>query len=89
MPYICPVCGYPDLDEPPRSPLSGGGSYEICHSCGYEFGVDDDDRGISYEDWLKQWIEDGMPWRSMDIPPPPGWNPSEQIKHIPPSDDPW
>jgi hypothetical protein len=69
--YTCPVCGYPDLTEPPRS--SDGGSYEICWSCGFEFGVTDDDRGYSYEDWRQQWIDRGMPWESQVLrPPPPG-----------------
>ena len=46
--YRCPVCGYPGLDEPPRTEESGA-SYEICPSCGFEFGVTDEDRGISYQ----------------------------------------
>jgi hypothetical protein len=71
--YICPVCGYPQLAEPPRSP-SGGGSYEICPSCGFQFGVDDDDRGKTYEGARKAWQEAGMPWSSKGIPAPKGWN---------------
>jgi hypothetical protein len=81
MPYICPVCGYPDLDEPPRS-SSGGGSYEICPSCGFQFGVTDDDRGINYEEWRAQWIAEGMPWDRGSSPPPPGWDPVSQLKNI-------
>jgi hypothetical protein len=57
--YVCPVCGYPDLTEPPRSP-DGGGSYEICYSCGFEFGVTDDDLGFTYESWRSRWIERGI-----------------------------
>lgn len=79
----CPVCGYPNLSEPPRSPSSGGASYEICPSCGFEFGVTDDDRGFSYDDWRKQWIGRGMPWDSADIePPPPGWDPRRQLESL-------
>lgn len=81
MPYTCPVCGFPDLDDPPRSPVTGGGSYEICPSCGFQFGVHDDDRDISYESWRSQWIADGMPWRdATDIPE--DWNPHQQFKTL-------
>jgi hypothetical protein len=76
--FICPVCGYDRLEEPPRSE-EGGGSYEICESCGFQFGVSDDDRGRSYQEWRKQWLQVGAPWSSAN-PPPPGWNPREQLK---------
>lgn len=77
--HVCPVCGFPGLDEEPRS-LSGGGSYEICPSCGFEFGVSDDDLGFSYAEWRRRWIESGMPWDSADIEPPPdGWDPEKQL----------
>ncbi|RBP41476.1 hypothetical protein DES53_107309 [Roseimicrobium gellanilyticum] len=75
--HVCPVCGYPNLAEPPRSP-SGGGSYEICPSCGFQFGVDDDDRGKTYEEARKAWKEAGSPWSSKGIPAPKGWNTKEQ-----------
>jgi hypothetical protein len=78
--YTCPVCGYPGLDEPPRS-ASGGGSYEICPSCGFEFGVSDDDLGFTYDEWRKRWIDSGMPWDSADIEPvPDGWDPRKQLQ---------
>ncbi len=78
--YMCPVCGYPDLTELPRSSLSGG-SYEICPSCRFQFGVTDDDRGISYEEWRERWIDIGMPWDG-GKPPPPGWDPQAQLRAL-------
>jgi rubrerythrin len=42
--FVCPVCGFPDLTEQPRY-ADGGSSDEICPSCGFQFGYDDDDRG--------------------------------------------
>ncbi len=42
MSYTCPVCGYPCLTERPRLPRSGGGWFEICPSCGSQFGLTDD-----------------------------------------------
>ncbi len=86
--YVCPACGWPNLTEPPRS-LGGGGSYEICSSCGFEFGVTDDDKGYSYAAWQKRWVDAGMPWWSEAIePPPPGWDPVEQLKNLSPGGDP-
>ena len=69
MAHTCPICSYPQLKEPPRG-KSGGGSYEICPSCGFQFGVDDDDRGISFDQWRKDWIKRGRPWSSQSIAPP-------------------
>ena len=70
--YSCLVCAYPKLKEPPRSP-SGGGSYEICPACGYQYGVDDDDRGITPEQWRATWVKHGAKWTSVKIKPPQGW----------------
>lgn len=81
MHHVCPVCGFRELSEPPRS-STGGGSYEICPSCGFQFGVTDDDRGIPYEQWRANWIAVGMPWDRGSSDPPPGWDPAEQLRGI-------
>lgn len=81
MLYTCPVCGYPALDSPPHLP-QGGASDEICPSCGFQFGYDDDDRGISFEQWRTEWIAKGMPWFSTGIEPPLGWNPVNQLGRL-------
>ena len=83
--FTCPACGYPHLEEPPRSP-SGGGSYEICPSCGFEFGVTDDDADYTYETWRQRWIDKGMKWDSQGIDPvPDGWDPVSQLRRICPN----
>lgn len=82
--HVCPVCGYPKLSEPPRS-SSGGGSYEICPSCGFQFGVDDDDRGKTYEEARKAWLDAGTPWSSKGIPAPKGWNAQRQLATLHPT----
>ena len=79
-PFRCPVCGYLGLDEPPWTTESGA-SYEICPSCGFEFGVTDVDRGISYEQRRREWIAAGMSWWSRR-PPPPGWDPRAQLREL-------
>jgi hypothetical protein len=81
--YMCPVCGYPELTEPPRVAGSGG-SYEICPSCGFEFGYTDDDLGFSYDTWRAKWIAEGMRWDPSDVEPAPdGWDPIEQLRNLP------
>jgi hypothetical protein len=81
MSFICPVCGFPGLCEPPRSP-SGGGSYEICPSCSFQFGVSDDDLGYTFERWRKEWIRLGMKWDKGSSKPPDRWDPREQLRNI-------
>jgi len=80
--HMCPVCGYPGLEEPPRS-STGGGSYEICPSCSFQFGVTDDDKGITYDQWRADWIAAGMPWDSVGRSArPAGWDPVTQLAGI-------
>lgn len=77
----CPVCGYPDLDASLWTD-EGGGSYEICSSCGFQFGVTDDDRGYTYESWRADWINRGMRWRDTYNPPPSDWDPRAQLGRL-------
>ncbi|GDY21168.1 hypothetical protein LBMAG56_25140 [Verrucomicrobiota bacterium] len=81
MSHTCPVCAYPKLSEPPRS-KSGGGSYEICPSCGFEFGVSDDDLGHTYESWRQAWQAGGMKWSSRGQKQPAAWNPAKQLSSL-------
>ena len=83
MMAMCPVCGFPDLAEPPRSPKTGGGSYEICPSCSFQFGVTDDDLGVSYDEWRKRWISSGPLWDQGRSEPPAGWDPFAQLRNVP------
>ncbi len=77
MKHLCPVCGYPHLEEAPRT-AEGGGSFEICPSCGFQFGVSDEDAGYSFAEWREAWRAAGMPWSSVRKPPR-GWNPARQL----------
>ena len=49
--YKCPVCSYPYLEEDPA-----GLTYEICPSCGTEFGYDEPD---DYPELTQKWIDNG------------------------------
>ena len=81
MPHSCPVCHYPELHEPPRSP-KGGGSFEICPSCGFEHGAADDNPEVKHAAWRKNWVTGGMKWSSKATRPPKGWDPVGQLKKV-------
>jgi len=83
--YLCPVCGYDRLSEPPWNNESA--SDEICPSCGTHFGYDDaaggqaDHRQARHRELRSRWIARGMPWHNADIEPPAdGWDPKAQLK---------
>jgi hypothetical protein len=82
MAYECPVCGYPELSIPAYS--GNAGSYEICPSCGFQFGVSDDNDRITFDEWRESWIDQGMPWNSRGIRPPVNWNPRQQLSRLRP-----
>ena len=77
MSTTCPVCGYPDLHPHALE------ACHICPSCDFEFGYTDDSEGISYEQWRKQWIDNGMEWNGSSSQRKPfGWNPKLQLLNI-------
>jgi len=69
MKYLCPVCGY-EMDDPPRD-------YNICPSCGIEFGYHD--AGRTYEELRRIWLDSGARWWSPVDRKPPGWDPYIQL----------
>lgn len=63
--------------------IAAAGSYEICWSGGFEFGVTDDDLGYTYDSWRQVWIDRGMPWDSEPRRPQPlGWDPARQLADL-------
>lgn len=79
MNYICVVCGYPYLDEPPYDKF-GYGTYLICPCCGFEFGLDDDpNKEECIKTWRNNWINNGFQWFSKRTAPPVNWNPKKQL----------
>jgi hypothetical protein len=76
--FICPVCGYSGLIEPPYSNQEP--SFEICPSCGTEFGLDDDDR--SFDQLRDAWIASGSKWWSSHQAPPQGWDSAKQLSKL-------
>lgn len=75
----CPVCGAAELSQPPyedypgsvppgASPpyedLWGRPSYEVCPSCGFEFGNDDNPgtaAASSFAEYRREWEQRGRP----------------------------
>lgn len=77
--YICPICGYDRLDEPPR--IDGYiPSHNICDCCGAEFGLDDCTQK-QIEKNRKKWIEAGCQWFYIEEKPP-NWKLEEQLKNL-------
>ena len=72
---VCPVCGYKGLGEPPRD-REGNASFEICPSCGTEFGYDDATKSAAQ--LRREWLGRGAGWWSKAVKPPKNWNPVMQ-----------
>jgi predicted RNA-binding Zn-ribbon protein involved in translation (DUF1610 family) len=75
----CPVCGFSGLSDPPYD-AQGCASFEICPSCGTEFGYDDSTR--SHTELRQAWVNSGFPWRSQAVSPPSDWNAQEQLRNL-------
>ena len=71
--YICPVCGFPDLDDPPAM-------FSICPCCGTEFELDDAFK--THAELREIWLGQGAPWWSQDDTPPANWDPHSQLETL-------
>ena len=80
MEFMCPVCGFPGLTEPPYN-ADGGGSYEICPCCGFEFGFDDQSEGVTHEDFRATWVAAGAEWFDHEQKPA-GWDLEAQLRNL-------
>ena len=57
--YTCPICFYNNLDFNPLLK-----NYDICPSCGTEFGNDDEQ--FTYDQLRRVWIDGGCKWWNKD-----------------------
>jgi hypothetical protein len=71
--YLCPVCGYDQLEDPPKS-------FTICPSCGTEYGFDD--AFLTYPELRAAWVGNGAKWWSPVDPLSTNWNPSTQLLNV-------
>ena len=78
--YICPVCGFDALKEPPYD-RQGASSYEICPCCGFEFGFDGADNQIVFTDFRRLWIKNGAQWFMPKLKPK-DWDLQRQLDNL-------
>lgn len=78
--YICPICGYDQLEEPPYDE-TGEPSFEICPCCGIEFGYDLENFHITEDEYRDNWVKQGGDWFSPDEKPI-GWDLKSQLDNI-------
>jgi hypothetical protein len=69
---VCTVCGY-EMEEGPRD-------YNICPSCGTEFGLHDVNSTV--DNLRAVWLAGGAKWYSVAIPQPSKWNPIQQLAKL-------
>lgn len=74
--HMCPVCGYPELDEPPFDE-HGCPSFNICPCCGTEFGYDD--AIITHKQLRQKWLAKGAKWYSTVLTAPTDWTVTAQL----------
>ncbi len=85
--FKCPVCGVAKLRFPPYAQWPppegvelippyelqlGCPSYEVCPSCGYEFGNDDNPGTAApetFEQYRERWIAEGSKWFDRETRP--------------------
>jgi hypothetical protein len=67
--HMCPVCGY-EMADGPRD-------FNICPSCGTEFGLHDVNSTI--ENLRTAWFATGPRWYSNVVSEPANWNPFLQV----------
>jgi len=75
--FRCPVCGFPELSEPPYD-KDGCSSFDICPSCGTEFGYTDATKPHSV--LRRAWLNAGAHWSSKVTAPPENWDAFEQLR---------
>jgi hypothetical protein len=78
--YICPVCGYPDLEEPAWDINTGAPSFDICPCCGCEFGYGDA-TAKGKKRHLVKWIKSGAIWFEPNLKPA-DWDLREQLRRV-------
>jgi hypothetical protein len=73
MTYLCPVCGYDGLEEPPQDDF-------ICPCCATQFGYHD--YAHSHAELRRNWIMAGARWFASWEGVPPGWDPIKQLRNV-------
>lgn len=80
--YICAICGYNKLEYPLWDEKEGYPTHQICSCCGFESGYDDDDIGMSIEQYRNEWIRLGAHWFDSKKSKPSNWDYRLQLLNI-------
>jgi len=81
--FICPVCGFEGLKEPPYTE-NNEPSFEICPCCGFEFGFnnkEDIDLEKNHQAYRENWIRNGAKWFLPQFMPK-DWQLEKQLTNI-------
>lgn len=79
--FICPVCGFDGLKEPPYN-KDNQPSYEVCPCCGFEFGFDSSDTTEdSYKAYRQEWITNGAKW-FVPVKKSKDWDLNKQLENL-------
>jgi hypothetical protein len=78
--YLCPTCGYPELNQPAWDIKTGSPSFDICPCCGCEFGYNDA-TPLAREKYRREWTHNGANWFKPELKPS-NWNLKEQLNRI-------
>jgi hypothetical protein len=78
--YTCPVCGYSELEEPPRDPITNCANFDICPCCGCEFGYNDATLA-ALQNHRSKWIKNGAKWFDPNLKPA-NWNLRKQLANV-------
>jgi rubredoxin len=82
---VCPVCGFENEFE--AYDAGDLASFEICPSCGTQFGYDDHastpaERAVRHAALRTSWIAAGMRWHSVAERSPHDWDPEAQLRRV-------
>ncbi len=78
--YLCPVCGFHGLKEPPYG-HGNEPSYEVCPCCGFEFGFDGGNTEEYFSKFRQRWIEEGTQWFILKSKPK-NWDYKKQLRNL-------
>jgi hypothetical protein len=76
----CRICGFRP-DTPPWGPNGQTPSFEICPSCGVEYGYEDSTLA-AVSRYRKEWLKNGGGWSDASVPKD-GLTSQERLRNIP------
>ena len=78
--YICPICGYDGLEEPPYDEI-GEASLEICPCCSFKYGFDDNNLWETFESFREKWFANNLDFADKNKKQK-NWNVIKQLNNL-------